>query len=111
MDKRLTMNKYGNIKTTTPRGTFDSKYEAKGEQELWLRLKSHEIKNYECQVPFPLFVGNTLICTYVADFLITHHDGSLEVSEYKGYMTPVARIKIKLFKALHPEIKFTLEQL
>jgi Protein of unknown function (DUF1064) len=105
------MNKYGNIKTTTPRGTFDSKWESIGEQELFLRLKAREIKAYSCQVPFPLFVGSSLICTYVADFLITHLDDSLEVSERKGYMTTVARIKIKLFKALHPEIKFTLEQL
>ncbi|MHB9161532.1 MAG: PDDEXK family nuclease [Nitrosotalea sp.] len=38
------MSKYGNIRTTTLRGTFASKWEAKGENDLFLRKKKGEFK-------------------------------------------------------------------
>ncbi len=70
--------KYGNRKTTTARGTFDSQYESEIERDLYLRLRAHDIAKYECQYKIPLTVNNILICHYVVDFMVTHHDGTLE---------------------------------
>jgi len=89
---------------------YDSKFEAGYAQELDLRKKTGEIKDWEAQKTLPLIVNGYLVCTYRIDFVVYHHDGTVEYVETKGYPTDVWRLKYKLFEALYtsPQNKLTV---
>lgn len=56
------------------------------------------IQDLKRQVTFPLFANGKLICKLIADFRYTK--GGIDVVEdYKGLLTPVFRLKSKLFTA------------
>lgn len=97
-------NKFNARKTTSGGITYDSKAEAKYAEILEWRKRAGEITKIERQVRIPLIVNGTLICTYVADFLVTLKDGRRQYHECKGYMTRDSAIKVKLFKALLGQI-------
>lgn len=82
---------------------YDSRFEASQGNELELRKKAKDIKDYQTQVNFPLIVNGYNVGTYVADFLIIHNDGSKEILEAKGFATPVFRLKWKLVEALYSD--------
>lgn len=83
---------------------YASKLEASYADVLYRRAWAGEILMAEPQIKFPLVVNGVLICTYVADFLVTNNDGSAEVHETKGRFAPGAKTKLKLFEALHKEL-------
>lgn len=97
---RVSLNNYFKVKK---QNGFDSKFEAGYAQELMLRKKAKDIKDYKCQVPIELIVNGYKICTYIIDFVIEHNDGTKEYLETKGYSMPVWRLKWKLFEALYSE--------
>ena len=74
---------------------YHSKKEA--EYAQWLDIQGID---YSRQERYPLVVNGFLVATYIADFLVA--DGVVEV---KGYWTPVAKLKWKLFCALYPDLK------
>lgn len=89
--------------------TFRSKAEAAFADTLEARLRSAKIAGWTYEPFFyTLTVNGTKVAKYLPDFLIDHNDGSDEIVEVKGYWTDAARLKIKLFNALHPEIKFSI---
>lgn len=93
-------------------GRHDSKFEAGKAQELELRKKGGDIKDFQEQVVIPLNVNGFTVCTYKIDFVIEHNDGSLEYLETKGYATDVWKLKWKLFEALYssdPNVILTVE--
>lgn len=91
---------------------FDSKFEAGEAQELEIRKRAKDIKDYATQVNFPLVVNGYKIATYIADFVITHNDGSKEIWESKGFPTPTFKLKWKLVEALYSdEYKITLSMM
>lgn len=105
-------NKY-RAKTSIYDGVaYHSKKEAAFAQELDLRKKAGEIKDWRRQVRIPLDVNGQHICDYYIDFEIEHNDGSKEMIEVKGFQTEVWRLKWKLFEAIynkeHPDIKLTV---
>lgn len=73
-----------------------------------------KVESWERQVPFRLEVNGVLICKYVVDFLVRYADGRRELVEVKGYWTPEAKLKKKLFEALvlkdRPEIIYTIQK-
>lgn len=90
-------SKYGNVKTHG----FDSKAEYARWQELVILQKAGKIMELERQVKFPLFVGEVLVCTYVADF--TYKDTgrcATFVEDVKGVRTAIYRLKKKLMLAV-----------
>lgn len=70
--------------------------------------KAGEIKEIQTQVNYSLVVNGKKICGMIPDFLVTYPDGSEEIIEYKGFETEVYRIKLKLFRALFPELKYKI---
>jgi predicted nuclease of restriction endonuclease-like RecB superfamily len=68
------------------------------------------VDSWERQIPFPLIVNDRKICVYVCDFLVRYADGRRELVEVKGFWTPEAKLKRKLFVATflvdHPEIHY-----
>jgi hypothetical protein len=96
---------------TKKQGGYDSKFEAGYGQELEIRKKAKDIKNFEAHVRLPLVVNNYTVCDYYIDFKIYHNDGTIEFCETKGFPTPAWKIKWKLFCALYeddPNTKITL---
>ena len=78
---------------------YHSRKEAAYAQELDFRLKAKEFKKWERQIKIDLRLNGEHICNYYMDFVITHHDGSKEFVEVKGFATEVWRLKWKMTEA------------
>lgn len=88
---------------------YDSKFEAGYGEELRLRKRAGQIKDYQTQINFPLIVGKYNVGTYIADFVVYHNNGDEEIVETKGYMTDVFKLKWRLMEAIYNEkYKLTL---
>ncbi len=96
--------KYGNIKTVTEDGKFDSRHEARVYEQVKLRAKAGEIASVARQVVFYLPGG----IKYIADFVVTRKDGGVEVIDAKSEATKKDKVyKIKkrlMMDAYHIEI-------
>lgn len=107
------MSKYRAEKVTVDGIRFDSKDEARYYMDLKKRKAAGEIINFELQPKYELQPGfkkngkNYKPIYYVADFLIYHIDGSLEVIDVKGMATPVAIQKRKEFDYRYRDLKLT----
>ena len=88
-----TFNKYGAKRTKAQDGMVrDSKYEASVADELYLRKKVGEIKDYDSQFKVEMWAyredGVKAFCVkHKVDFRIQHHDNSFELVEAKGMIT------------------------
>lgn len=99
------MSKYGNRKTEYGGLLFDSAAEAKHAMELDIRKGAGEIKDWFRQCPEPLVVSGILICKLVFDFKVWTTEHKFHYEEVKGMETPAYKLKLKLFKALRPDIE------
>ena len=103
--------KYNNIRTVCSLG---HKHPSKGEAmecinlHLLLRVKETGLKSIEYEKPYKLIVEGQLICTHKPDFTLNYND-RVEIVEYKGHPTPDFKLKMKLFVALYPHIKYNLK--
>ena len=105
-------NKYGAIKSTYNGIVYHSKREAAYAQELTLRKKAGDIKDWKRQIPFVLTVKGKKICTYIIDFAVQKADATWEYIEIKSEATakePYFRLKWKLFRALYPDLDARIE--
>jgi len=104
--------KYGNKKQTYNGISYHSKLESGYAQELDLRKKAKDIKDWRRQVKIDLTAHGKHICNYYIDFVIEHNDGSEEYVEVKGFETDVWRMKWKMFEAQmeaeNPRAKLTI---
>jgi hypothetical protein len=80
---------------------YHSKMEAAYAQELDLRVRGKDIKEWERQVKISLDVNGYHIANYYIDFVITHNDDTKEYVEIKGFETWEWRYKWRLFIALY----------
>lgn len=98
-------SKYGNQKTMYKGEMYDSKKEADFARQLDLLRNATDagvcVKGYTRQARYRLEVNGVLICEYVADFVVTHGDGRVEVVDVKGVRTDVYKLKKKLMKSIH----------
>jgi hypothetical protein len=104
------VTKYKARKTTVDNIQFDSAAEARYYVELKLLKRAKKIKDFERQPVFVLVEpfkknGKKYRGTkYKADFLVTNLDGSQEVVDVKGVLTPVYRLKKTLFESKYPHL-------
>jgi len=94
-------SKYKNQRAEHNGVTYHSKKEANFAAELDLRKKAGDIKGWDRQVKMSIDVNGHHICNYYLDFRIFHNDETVEFVEVKGFLTPEANLKMKLFEALH----------
>lgn len=77
-----------------------------------MRQSAGDILHWRPQVPFALYAGGKLICTYIMDFVLTYPDGIIELVEVKGLETDVWKLKKKLLEATylpeHPGTIYTI---
>ena len=104
---RYTRNKFGN-KTMHcfSNHKHDSKMEAEYCNQLLAKKQKGDIIDYESQVTFELIVNEIKICGHRVDFLVETSKGKEEVHEVKGFGTMMWYMKMKLFKALYPDIPY-----
>jgi hypothetical protein len=92
-------SKYRAVRTTVDGYTFASKAEARRYAELKLLEKAGEIRNLQLQPRFYLWVPggdmDNALGEYRADFSYTDARNVFTVEDVKGFMTPLARWKIK----------------
>lgn len=103
------MSKYHNEPVRWGEISFRSKRER--EHALWLEgLRSQgQIKGWQYEVSYDLEVNGKLITKHKPDFTVTLPDDRQEVHEVKGgeaTKTEAWRLRMKLFKALIPEIPY-----
>lgn len=99
-------NKYNARKIEIDGIIFDSKDEARYYLLLKNKKKKGEIRDFKMQEEFVLQdrfknprTGMVMQpIRYIADFVIIHNDGTEEVVDVKGYPTPVATLKRKIFE-------------
>jgi hypothetical protein len=90
---------------------FDSRFEKSYADELALRKRAGDIKDYQCQVKIPLIVNGYVVADYFCDFKVIHNDGTIEYVETKGRPGEVWKFKWKLLEAMtanDPDIKLTV---
>lgn len=106
------MRKYRNKPTLIDGIVFDSKKEADFYCELKVQKMAGEVLSFERQVVFELQpkykYGKSTIraIKYIADFVVSYKDGSVEIVDVKGMKTQVYNLKKKMLLYKHPEYKF-----
>ena len=91
-------NKYHAKSTSYGGNVYHSKLEAAYAQELDLRVKAGDIKDWERQVKLDLRVEDKHVANYYIDFVVHHNDGSREFVEIKGMVLPLFQIKWRIFE-------------
>lgn len=99
-------SKYGAVKTKIDGVVFASKKEAKRYRDLRFLLQVGDIYDLQLQPKFPVVLKEEKICTYIGDFKYKNRESKEICEDVKGMKTPVYNLKIKLVKALYPEIEF-----
>ena len=97
--------KYSNTKTEYNGRKYDSKFEASVAQELDLRLKANEIKDWEPQYKVEMWAYNchgdrVFKKTHRVDFRVHELDGSFTLLEAKGFETQDYRDRRKWLEKL-----------
>ena len=101
-------NKY-NAQTCEYNGAvYHSKAEARYAQILDQRKQVGEIQEFWRQQDIPLKVNGVTVCRMVCDFKLLHQDDSVEFVELKGAVTAVFKLKLKLLRALMPNLRYTV---
>lgn len=90
--------------------TYDSKKEAEYAMYLDTLVKNKKILSWERQIVFQLIVNGTKVGKYTIDFKVKHNDGSYELIEVKGFATALWKFRHKLFCALYPDLRVTVQK-
>ncbi len=98
-------SKYGNTKAEYNGKKYHSRFEADVAAELEIMKRAGELKEIKSQHKFRLNVAGTHITTYIVDFKVITADDTVQYIEAKGFMTELARVKMKLLEALLPDIE------
>lgn len=96
------MNKYRNKKCEYQGKKFDSMRERDRYIYLQSLLRSGQIEDLKTQEPFQLIPknGKHRAVKYVADFVYTKN-GQMVVEDVKGILTPVFKLKARLFYEIY----------
>lgn len=108
MTYRKKFNKYGAKKTTFGGRKYDSKFEARGAQELELRRLAGEIEDVRPQVTLHLFSYGQKLCTYRIDFVVKVKEGQYELIEYKGLELGAFPIKWRALEICKDQADFRI---
>ena len=107
----MASGKYGNQKVTIDGIKFDSRLEGRFYEYLKELKAAKQIKDFEIQKRFLLLEqfekdGELFRkIEYIADFVVHHHDGMIEVFDTKGVETDVFKLKRKLFEHRYKDLK------
>ena len=101
------VSKYGNTRCRMDGYLFDSLSEMERYKQLKLIATGGSIIDLRVHSRWPLDVNGTRVATYESDFDYLEGDKKI-VEDTKGVSTAVFKLKIKLMKALHPDIELRI---
>jgi hypothetical protein len=101
------MNKFHARKVTLDGIDFASQAEANRYAELKLLERAREIKALSCHPRYPLTINGVTIGVYTSDFAY-FEGGRKIVEDVKGKMTPDASLRLRVFRALYPDIELRI---
>ena len=87
----------------------DSRDESRYCDILHLRVKAGDIRSYSIQKVYPLPRNGKTLNRVRFDFLVTNNDESVEIHEYKGFFTALAKLKYNWFRCEYPEMKLLIK--
>jgi hypothetical protein len=96
------------VKTVYDGVLYASKAEARYAEHLDWLMSRGEIAGWEAQVRWPLVVNGVKVCVMVPDFRVWFDKKRYELRECKGWPQPMWRLKLKLFRALHPDVPYVI---
>ena len=73
---------------------------------LKIKKRDGKIKEFNIQIPYPIFLNGKLICKHIVDFCVLETIDKLVIHEFKGMQLPIWKLKYKLFKACYPRIEY-----
>lgn len=97
-------NKFGAVKQTYGNYSYDSKLEAQWAADLDLLVSAKELKSWDRQHKWDLYVQGKKICRYTIDFRTVTVDGIVQYIEVKGAQDYAFQIRWKLVQALFDEL-------
>jgi hypothetical protein len=107
-DPAPNVTKYHAVRTDYNGVRYDSKREAQYAAQLDMMKRaakrSDRVLQWTRQCSVPLETRGVVICKLVLDFEVVYCDGRMEYHEVKGVETPVYKLKMKLFRALYPNV-------
>lgn len=95
-------NKFSARRVTLDGHDFASAAEARRYSELKLLERAHEIKALGVHPVYPLVINGVTIGRFTADFAY-FEGGRKIVEDVKGFMTPDASLRMRVFMALYPD--------
>lgn len=101
MNKPQRRSKYGAKKTLYDGVKYDSQAEAQRAQEIDMLIKAGKVQSVERQPKFDIYINDTKVCYYKADFRITWADGTETIEDVKGFKTAMYRLKKKMTEAAY----------
>ena len=101
------MNKYKNKLVTYNGIKFHSIGECRRYQELDLMVKGKVITDLKLQPKYPITINDEKICNVIMDFEYIQN-GIWILEDFKGFDTPVSKLKRKLLKAVYPSIEIRI---
>ena len=99
----MSRNKFHAVATIVDGHKFPSKREAKRYCELKLLARAGQIRDLKIHVPHDLVVNGEKVGRYTSDAEYLEGTGVLVIEDTKSRatMTEAARLRIKLFEAIH----------
>ena len=105
----INMKKYNNIPKICNLG---HKHPSIGEcryctaVHLLLLAPSEGLKSIIYEKSYTIELNGSIICKHKPDFTLVYHSGKIVVHEYKGFATPLWKLKRKMFIAMYPHIDY-----
>lgn len=100
-------SKYKSTKVLVNNTKFDSLSEARRYSKLVYLFNIGQISEVELQPVFKVVISKKHVFTYKADFRYLYQN-KIFVDDEKGNLTPVFKLKLKIIKALNPELIINL---
>ena len=97
-------NKFGAVKQTYGNYSYDSKLEAQWAANFDLMVKAKELKSWDRQHKWDLYVEGKKICRYTIDFRTVTTEGVVQYIEVKGAQDYAFQLRWKLVQALFDQL-------
>lgn len=101
-------NKFNNKHCKYNQRTYHSRREAGDAMWLDSLVKQGKIKQVIPQYKISLDVNYEHITNHYVDFRVELADGRIKFMETKGFPTEVYRLKLKLLRAIYPDMEYLI---
>lgn len=106
--QNVDMSDAGKLARTYGGALYASKAEVNYARLLDIRKQACDIADWGRQYAFQLVVNGVRVGRFTVDFIVIHRQGPREYVEVKGFKTETYKFRLKVFKALNPNVWLTV---